>query len=154
MVSKHRADKSVREMRGVPETLKRRSARAARKARNWGRQEMEEGEKWRKARNEERQKMEEGRKWRKAENGDVKPAPLVTRETASHALYPTELNFLVEYRSMSPCQRMNHKARIASVVSVRAHIARQQLVTVYEVGCSVSSVTKQRYLKHTVKKAS
>ena len=68
-MSKHQTAKSVREMRGVPETLKRQSTRAARKARN----------------------------------GDVKPAPLVSRRTASHALYPTELNFPLEYRSMPPC---------------------------------------------------
>ena len=85
-MSKHRTAKSVREMRGVPETLKRQPTRAARKARNGGRQEMEEGKKWRKAR-----------------NGDVKPAPLVSRRTASHALYPTELNFPLEYRSMALC---------------------------------------------------
>ena len=58
-MSKHQmTDKRVREMGGVPKTLKKRSVRAARKVRN-GRQEME-GKKWRKARNGGRLEMEEG----------------------------------------------------------------------------------------------
>ena len=53
-------DKRVREIGGVSKTPKKRSVRAARKARNGGRQEMEEGKKWRKVRNGGRQEMEEG----------------------------------------------------------------------------------------------
>ena len=63
---------------------------------------------------------------RKAENGDIKPAPLVSRRTASHALYPTELNFPLEYRGIPPCLRLNHEARITRTILVSASIARQQ----------------------------